>query len=146
MKLSRLQKTFFVLILLYSFSACLEDVSRDNPLDPVNGNQNLQLSGQVLTFYHPRNPIPQASVLIQPGNIVIISDHEGLFSFNNLVSGSYSLVCQADGYQVDSATINIQTSSDYTFLLDGLPQFEQTLIKAHHRSRWFPWKKFILLN
>lgn len=135
-----------ILSLLLLFSACLEDVSRDNPLDPFNGTTGLQITGQVLTFYHPRNPIPQASILVKPGNLIMISDEEGFFSFNNLVPGTYTLICQAEGYHLDSAKITIQSSSDHTFLLDGLPQFEQISIRAHHRSRWFPLEEIYFIE
>jgi len=136
----------FLLILLVSFSACLEDVSRDNPLDPTNGSANYQISGQVLTFYHPRTAISEASILVQPGNLVVISDENGSFNFNNLVPGNYTLICRAEGYQIDSATITIQNSFEHTFLLDGLPQFEQISLKAHHRSRWFPLEEIYFIE
>ena len=146
MKLLKISTINIVLFLLLSFSACIEDVGRDNPLDPVNGTPGLQLSGQVLTFYHPRNAIPQASILVQPGNIIMISDEDGFFKFNNLVPGTYTLYCQAEGYQLDSAIISIQNSSDHTFLLDGLPQFEQIAIRTHHRSRWFPLEEIYFIE
>jgi hypothetical protein len=137
---------FLSLILLLGLPACLEDVSRDNPLDPGSGNNTLQLSGQVLTFYHPREAISQASILVQPENLVVLSDHDGMFRFNNLEPGEYSLICQAEGYRTDSVKISIQTSTDHTFLLDGLPHFEQILIKAHHRSRWFPREELYFIE
>jgi len=138
--------TTLSLILLVGLSACLEDVSRDNPLDPGNGNNTLQLSGQVLTFYHPREAISQASILVQPGNLVVLSDQDGIFRFNNLEPGEYTLICQAEGYQVDSVNISIQTSIEHTFLLDGLPHFEKIMIKAHHRSRWFPREELYFIE
>jgi hypothetical protein len=144
--LKQLKITIVGLILLISLSACLEDVSRDNPLDPANGNNSLQLSGQVLTFYHPRKAISQASILIQPGNLVVLSDEDGRFTFRNIESGTYTLICQAEGYQLDSANVTVQASFSHTFLLDGLPQFEKISIKAHHRSRWFPREELYFLE
>jgi len=126
--------------------ACFEDVSRDNPFDPVNGSRNFNLSGHVLTFYQPQQAIPQASILVQPGNLVTLSDQNGFYTFNNLIPGDYTLVCQKEGYHTDSATINIQQSADYIFLLDGLPQFEQISIKTHHRSRWFPLEEIYYIE
>jgi hypothetical protein len=142
----KISTIYIILVLLLSFSACIEDVSRDNPLDPANGSTDIHLTGQVLTFYHPRSAIPQASILVQPGNFIMISDEEGFFRFNNLAPGTYTLNCQAEGYQPDSDTITIQNSSDHTFLLDGLPQFEQITIKAHHRSRWFPLEEIYFIE
>jgi hypothetical protein len=146
LKSTRLLLTILSLISICSFSACIEDASHDNPLDPANGSAKLQLSGQVLTLYHPRVAIPQATVLIQPGNLVVLSDTDGLFRFNNLETGNYTLICQASGYRLDSATVNIQANSNHTFLLDGLPLFEQISIKAHHRSRWFPLEEIYFIE
>jgi len=138
--------TVLVLILIGLFSACIEEAGRDNPLDPANGNSHFQLSGQVLTFYHPRKAIPQASILVQPGNFVVLSDEDGQFRFNNLKSEDYTLVCQAEGYQIDSVSITFQTSIEHTFLLDGLPRFEKISMEAHHRSRWFPLEEIYFIE
>ena len=99
-----------------------------------------------MTFYHPRKAIPQASILVQPRNFVVLSNEDGHFRFNNLQPGDYTLVCQAEGYQIDSVAISIQASFEHTFLLDGLPQFEQISIEAHHRSRWFPLEEIYFIE
>jgi len=146
LKSTQLLQISISLIIFSSFSACLEDASRENPLDPVNRNSHIQISGQVLTFYHPRKAISQASILVQPGNFVVISGEDGNFRFNDLTPGDYTLICQAEGYQTDSTSINIQSSVDHTFLLDGLPQFEDISLQAHHRSRWFPLEEIYFIE
>ena len=139
-------KITLVLFFTVIFSACIEEAGRDNPLDPVNGDNNLQLSGQVLTFYHPRKAIPQASILVIPSNLVVLSDDDGFYKFNGLKPGDYTLVCEAEGYEIDSANITIQSSIAHTFLLDGLPQFEEISLRAHHRSRWFPREELYFIE
>ncbi len=139
-------KLILVFILTGLYFACIEEPGRDNPLDPANGNSLLQISGQVLTFYHPRKAISGASVFVQPGDYIVLSDENGYFRFNNLEPGDYTLVCQADGYQIDSSAISIKSSIEHNFLLDGLPRFEKISIEAHHRSRWFPLEEIYFIE
>lgn len=146
MKSTRLINKLLSIILIGLFSACIEEASRDNPLDPANGDSHHQISGQVLTFYHPRKAISQASILAQPGNYIVITDEDGNFRFDNIEPGDYTIICQADGYQIDSVAITIKTSLEHTFLLDGLPQFEKISMKAHHRSRWFPLEEIYYIE
>jgi hypothetical protein len=141
-----LKNSILVLLITAMFSACIEEAGRDNPLDPANGDNNLQLSGQVLTFYHPRKAIPQASILVQPINLVVLSDKEGNYKLNSLKPGDYTLICEAEGYELDSANITIQSSITHTFLLDGLPHFEEISLMAHHRSRWFPREELYFIE
>ena len=142
---SLIKLLLFILLAALNF-ACIEDASRDNPLDPVNENSDLNISGQVLTFYHPRKAISEASIFVQPGNFIVLSDEEGYFRFNNLKPGDYTLICQAEGYQMDSLTISMQANIEHTFLLDGLPQFEKISMKAHHRARWFPVEEIYFIE
>ena len=131
-------KFLFITGSIVFLSACLEDVSRDNPLDPASSTANMQITGQVLTFYHPREAIAQATILIEPLDLVVLTDNNGFFRFTDLQPGSYTVICSAEGYHTDSAQVNLSGSFEHTFLLDGLPQFERISLTAHHRSRWFP--------
>jgi len=116
--------------------AC-EDVPHDNPLDPVNGNSGLVLSGKVSTFYQPRLEIENAVLQLKPGNRVILSDARGNFAFNRMPPGNYTLYCQAEGYRADSAEIELIQDHSHIFYLDGMPVFKQIELSTQHIARWF---------
>ncbi len=126
--------SFFLLII--GIMAC-EDVPHDNPLDPVNGNGGLILSGKVSTFYQPRIEIANAVLQLKPGNQVILSDAKGNFTFNRMPPGNYTLYCEAEGYRADSSEIELNQNHSHIFYLDGMPVFNQIELSTQHIARWF---------
>ncbi len=123
---------FFLLV------GCWNDAPHDNPLDPVNDNGLLELSGMVLTFYQPHSPISGATLLLQPGDVLIRTGTDGSFRFDNLHPGTYTLYCQAAGYARDSLWIELNDNRQQNFYLNGLPYFSAVQVTSHHISRWFP--------
>ncbi|MCB0281351.1 MAG: carboxypeptidase regulatory-like domain-containing protein [Calditrichaeota bacterium] len=134
---------FFIgLILFLYLTSCLDDVAHDNPIDPDNKNQGLQLKGKVQTLYAPVAPIPNAVLSIQQLNKNIFSAPDGTFEFNNLEPGNYVILCSAPGYNTDSIEINLGSHSNINFNLDGLPYFERISLSTHHITRFFPVDDF----
>lgn len=128
-----------------SITACVDDAPHSNPLDPVHGGQ-LVIEGRVLTFYQPRQALPNALITLIPGNRIVYSDQSGNFRFGQLQSGKYQLICNLDGYHIDTLSIDLANNQTPQFLLDGLPQFESISLTTHKRSRWFPLGDTYLLE
>ena len=125
---------FFTMI----FIECISDASRNNPLDPQNPNSSVELSGTVFTLYPPHQPIENARVIINPGNIILITNSEGQFTFSNIKPGAYKLLGSAEGFSKDSIQIEISNTTSKDFFLNGLPYFKQIHLTTQHISRWFP--------
>lgn len=130
------------LIALFYLTSCFDDIAHDNPIDPNNSNQGLQLKGNVQTLYAPVSPIPNAIISIKQLNKNIFSASDGTFEFNNLEPGSYVIFCSAPGYNMDSAAIEIKSHTNINFFLDGLPYFEKITLSTHHITRFFPVDDF----
>ena len=135
---------FFLLtgLVLLFLSSCLDDVAHDNPVDPDNKDQGLQLKGKVQTLYAPVSPIPNAVISIRQLNKNIFSASDGSFQFSNLEPGNYMVFCSAPGYNTDSVSIELKSHTNISFFLDGLPYFEKILLNTHHITRSFPVDDF----
>lgn len=137
-----MRKSFYIQFLILALSgilavACVDDAPHGNPLDPVHGGQ-LVVEGRVLTFYQPRQALPNALIQLLPGNQIVYSDNDGNFRFEQLQKGSYLLTCFLDGYNRDTLSLELEDNASPSFLLDGLPQFDFIQLNTHKRSRWFP--------
>ncbi|MFQ5584899.1 MAG: carboxypeptidase-like regulatory domain-containing protein, partial [Calditrichia bacterium] len=128
----------FFLFITIVLSGCFSDAPRDNPFDPQNSNGGLELSGTVFTFYAPHQSIGNAMVSLLPGNIVTLTNSNGRFRFNDLKSGSYTLISTADGFTTDSLTMYLTVSTSQDIFLNALPYFKQIQLTTHHIARWFP--------
>ena len=130
----------FVLALLTGLFlwACLDDVPRDNPLDPALGNHNFLLNGTVQTYYAPRSPIADALVWLEPGTHITRTAADGSFRIENIAAGRYTVYCSAEGYASDSVQVNITANKQLNFNLNGLPRFVSRAVTTHHIARWFP--------
>ncbi len=137
---------FFAFGLLLFLVGCMDDVAHDNPLDPANDSNTLQISGQVFTFYHPRSEITGATIHIDPGDGITISDQSGFYEIHHLAPGTYTIWCLADGYNQDSLEIVLNGNLKQDFFLDGSPEFTEISIRAHHHSRWFPREEIYFLE
>ncbi len=137
-KLNSLRLCLLHTFLLLVLTGCLDDAPHSNPLDPANGDKVFGLSGQVRTYYAPHKPISGATIYLQPGDQVVITNAEGEYQFDDLSKGQYELICSVDGYHTDSSVIDLDGNFEYDFYLDGLPQFDHISLTTHHISRWFP--------
>lgn len=113
---------------------CFSDAPRDNPLDPANG---ITLSGRVRRFYSS-NAITNATVRLNPGNRISVTNGAGNYQFPDIPPGTYNLTVFADGYASDSSEINIETNSELNFALDSLPYFRNISLTTSHTTRFFP--------
>jgi hypothetical protein len=120
------------------FLKCISDAPRNNPLDPQNPNGGVELSGTVSTFYVPHQPIGNARVVLNPGNIILLTNQQGQFTFSNIKPGIYSLFSTAVGFAKDSLQIEISNTTSTNFFLNGLPYFKEARLVTQHISRWFP--------
>jgi len=113
---------------------CFSDAPRDNPLDPANG---ISLSGRVSRFYS-NNAIANATVRLNPGNQISVTNGTGNYQFPDISPGAYNLTIVTDGYAADSAEINIENSTELNFALDSLPHFRNISLTTSHITHWFP--------
>lgn len=126
-KNSILRIIFFPVALLMFFD-CSSDAPRDNPLDPVNG---IQLSGQVQRFYDTR-PIDNAVIMLKPGNLIGRTNGGGNYTIDNISAGTFTIVCQADGFWPDSVEQTLEQQATADFRLDALPFFTNISITTQH--------------
>jgi hypothetical protein len=119
---------------------CFSDAPRDNPLDINNPQENYSLAGIVHTYYPhpPRSILAEATLLILPLNLLSTSNQEGLYKFENLPPGNYSIICQKEGFLTDTLDIDIPGENSLDFFLDGLPYFKQILLSSHRISHFPP--------
>jgi hypothetical protein len=128
---------------------CLSDAERDNPLDTFAENYQPigKLFGRVTSFYRTDIILPAADLDLEPAGRYTISGSDGLFEFNNLPSGNYTLICSKEGYRPDTVFIEINTESkEKNFRLNSLPRFEQIELNTHHVSRWWPAEESYFLR
>ena len=74
-------------IVIFSCLFIFCDAPHDNPFDPSNPNRPfVKLTGIVETLSIPHNPISDATVCWDHNNIVVKTDINGKFTFNDLLS------------------------------------------------------------
>lgn len=129
-------KKLFIIFSVSWWISC-SDVARDNPLDPANGSDRFNISGLVSNFYQPRFGLDNATVILQPGNLIVLTDQDGRFQFTGLQKGTYTLSCRITGYNSDTTVIELNENHSHNFYLDGLPEFTSIATTAHHLARFF---------
>lgn len=89
--------------------------NEDTYVDPV---VLTQVRGQVL-YSQDRTPIRNASVKLTPSSRVVVTDSAGVFRFDSVIAGKYTLQASKTGYGTEVATIetNATTSPAVTILL-----------------------------
>ncbi|UCF65290.1 MAG: hypothetical protein JSW33_05530 [bacterium] len=119
---------------------CLSDAPRDNPLDVNNPEQIYALSGTVHTYYPhpPRSRIEGARLLLSPTNLLSLTNQEGTFKFENMPAGNYVVICEKEGFLIDTVSIEIPTNNTLDFFLDGLPYFNQIILSSHRIAHFPP--------
>ncbi|GAB4047781.1 hypothetical protein GCM10028810_32050 [Spirosoma litoris] len=89
--------------------------NEDTYVDPV---VLTQVRGQVL-YSQDRSPIRNASVKLTPSSRIVATDSAGIFHFDSVIAGKYTLQASKTGYGTEVATIetNASTSPAVTILL-----------------------------
>ena len=67
-----------------------------------------QYSLQGILINSIKEPVANANVVLQPGNLKTITDNGGIFSFEKLPKGIYQLNIYSNGYQSVDTSINLQ--------------------------------------
>ena len=118
------------IMFVFIWCGCTSDAPRDNPLDSTNG---MQVTGKVERLYD-NTGIKNAMLLLKPTTKSTISAADGTFTIENVSPGSYTLVCQAEGFAPDSIVMDIQQSRTASFRLNGLPFFRSISVTTNHIS------------
>ncbi len=124
------------------FSNCWRNADRDNPLDPKSPlfrNTGI-VSGTVLSYYAPNQPLSQATIILLPNFRSVFTDENGKYRLSDVPAGSYTLLVQKTNYSSDSAKIEVTAGQEIVrdFNLDALPLFVNPNVHSIHISRWFP--------
>lgn len=77
-----------------------------------------------VTDYDTGLPLENASVLITPTNMNRQTDADGLFAFDNLDAGQYTVIVQKAGYQTNRKTVTAISgeSAEANITLTVIPQ------------------------
>ena len=127
--MKNLARLAIYLINCYFLLSGCGDAPRDNPLDPVNG---IRLSGSVQRFYE-NTSINDAIITLKPGNFIGRTGSNGSYLIENISPGTYTIVCQKEGFLADSVEITLQQQDVANFRLDALPFFTEISITTQHR-------------
>lgn len=122
-------RSLSVLILCTGLFSC--DAPRVNPLDPQNPDyQFAVIDGNVKTVTTPAQPIPGVSVLWKPQNILITTDANGYFKFDNLPKQDGWLYFQKNGFSSDSTLVrwNYQKNFRVDIFLNAIPRLDSLAI------------------
>ncbi len=135
----RMKNRFILLTIIWVVGLnCISDAPHENPLDPENPNTSLTLKGQVLTRYPPYQGIPDVEVWVEPLHRFTRTDSAGEFMFNDLKSGSYTIIAQREGYDSDTIAITLVDHLVLEIYLDALPRFQRVALTTHRYGRYFP--------
>ena len=118
--------TIFGLFIALFLMQCLPDAPHVNALDPIHGIERLQISGTVKQL-DELTPIAGATVAMQPGNFLTLTDQDGRYSLDvEAPDGMYTVTSSHEGYE--DLTQETQLSRENAVVLDfavnGLPLFD----------------------
>lgn len=123
-------------------SGCLEDPTRDHPLDPMGENfiDEGTITLRVTNFYAPRSGLSNIAVSILPTGGAGITDEQGTYITTGLPGGEYTVKINQQGYAPVDTLIRVEAgqTTDVEVPLAGLPTFENVRLNSAHISRWFP--------
>lgn len=94
---------YFMLACLGTLLSCNEDLY----VEPV---QLTSIRGRVL-YSLDQQPIRNATVKLTPGNRIIATDSSGLFRFDSVVAGKYTIQASKTGYGTEAATVETTTGT-----------------------------------
>jgi len=79
------------------------------------------ISGNLLDFESNNAPLMFAKVLIKETGAEALSDEKGLFKFENLKDGEYTLVSSFVGYDTKESKINVESNKITTLKITLKP-------------------------
>ncbi len=130
-----------ILLATLFVAGCIDDATRDNPLDPVAGGEGVTvvLSGNVGHYYQPALPVAGAEVLLMPEGRLQLTGSNGSFEFANMAVGEYTVIARHSAYRSDTLTVTIDGADVQAGLqLNAIPTISNAKITTHHISRWWP--------
>ena len=123
-------------------SGCLEDPTRDHPLDPMGENfiDEGTIALRVTNFYSPRSGLSDIAVSILPTGGAGVTDERGTYMTSGLPGGEYSIHINQQGYVPIDTLIRVDAGQTTVVEvpLAGLPMFDDVRLNSAHISRWFP--------
>ncbi|GAA4972460.1 carboxypeptidase-like regulatory domain-containing protein [Algibacter aquimarinus] len=75
------------------------------------------ISGKLLDLESSNEPLMFAKVLIKETGNEVLSDENGVFKFENIESGEYTLVCSFVGYETKASKIKVESNKLTTLKL-----------------------------
>lgn len=95
-------KIFSILILLFSFTSCSEEL--------VEQSQKGILKGRVVKK-GTNEPIINAKISTTPSTQTIFSDKDGMFEIKDIPAGNYSVKAELNGYVANFQAVNIKSEN-----------------------------------
>lgn len=142
--LDKIKGLCFFLVLFWLWSC---DAPRNNPLDPANENSSLSaLSGNVLTYRVPHQPISGVKVTWENENRFAYTNNSGHFSFSDISQTPGWLFFETQAFLYDSIFVDWKTTkSGFDKYLNARPMLQSKLFYSSIRNR-YPDRKIINLN
>lgn len=133
--------TTLTLFISLFFSSCIDDASRDNPLDPQSPNYTKEgsLSGRII-IANQSSGISGVTVWNFNESISVTTDSLGNFSFGKLSAGMHRFVASKSNFLNDtfSVTINSGVASNVVRGLNGAPVVMFQRILTRKVDQFFP--------
>jgi hypothetical protein len=118
----------FVTVLIFSCNA-----PRNNPFDPYNSdNELVELDGYVRSMSLPRIPLAGTTLIFENSKLIVTTDNDGYFRFDNVHVNNGWLKIQKNGYLKDSIYISWESKKNKTveIFLNELPLLENYTISS----------------
>lgn len=95
-------KIFSILIILFSLSACSEDL--------IEQSNKGTLKGRVVKK-GTNDPISNAKIFTTPSTQTLFSDKDGMFEIADVPTGNYSVKAELQGYVANYQAVNVQSEN-----------------------------------
>jgi hypothetical protein len=136
-----LKYTVFIFLMTLILISCINDAAYENPYDPRSGSMPKGgiINGMVTKYYDLDVPLDSARITLLPYGIYLETGNDGRYEFRDIPPGEHRLICQKEGYAMDSIRINLVNDEiRHNFRLNALPEITQASLITHHISRWWP--------
>lgn len=124
--------TVFVGWIIIGQWGCEWTPERDNPLDPGSNLFNPVLTGEVRDLAN--TPVSRAIVTLHPEGNAVVTGDDGVYHFECVDLGEYTLTVQKADYVEDTVTVDIVSGGTTTqdFLINALPLFDSVSVTSHN--------------
>ena len=105
---------------------------RDNPLDPNSNSFNPVLTGEVTNLANA--PVSQAIVTLHPEGDAAVTGDDGVYRFEGVDLGEYTLTVQKTDHVGDTVGVNIISGGTVVqdFQINALPVFDSVSVTSHY--------------